>query len=228
MSASQPLILKTHEPIASGACRLVYRHPDHHDQLIKVIRPDIIEKRFGKEAPRFRFKSKRRFGRYLSFYRELTEHLVARAEAPQPHPFLHEIMGLVETDLGLGLVVRAVLTPEGELAPTLRQLIDHGRFNAQIETDLEKFFSQMLASRVAFSDLNAGGLVYRERERQFVMIDGLGIANPIPLKGISAWINRRSKRKRFARFRRRIAELRKRSAATVRNPPEAAGDHSFG
>ena len=41
------------------------------------------------------------------------------------------------------------------------------------------------------------------------MIDGLGNANSLSLKGLSSWANRRAKLKRFARFRKRIARYKK-------------------
>lgn len=201
------MILKDREALGRGRARLVFVHPDDEGLLIKVIRPDIIEKRFGREAPKWRFKQGRRPRQYLSFYREMQEFLVGWAEAGKNPEFVQDIRGFVETDHGLGMVVKAVRTSDGELAPTLAAVVKGGAFDEKARQALERFFEAMLASRIVFSDLNLGALVYQEEAGAFTMIDGLGLTNPIPVKALSRWVNRRSKEKRFARMRAKIAGL---------------------
>lgn len=66
----------------------------------------------------------------------------------------------------------------------------------------------MLQSRVVFSDMNINSLVYLEKENRFIMIDGLGITNPIPMKALSSRVSHRSKLRRFQRLRNRIARYK--------------------
>ena len=197
--------LKQSEPLANGNARLVFQHPTNFNYLIKVIRPDIIEKRFGSGTSFFRFKRNRRYGQYNSFHREIQEYIASRAESETSPSFLQEIIGFIDTDLGLGLIVRAIKQPDGSLAPTLNQLIKEHQFNSRAEEGLSIFLKNMLQSRVVFSDMNINSLVYSQQNNLFVMIDGLGITNPIPLKALNSWVNRRSKLKRFARLQDRIA-----------------------
>ena len=201
------LKLKNKDPVSKGRCRLVFEHPASSDLLVKVIRPDVLERRFGKGTQPWRFKKNRRYGQYISFHREMQEYLVSRAESTTSRFHVQTIVGFADTDLGLGMIVEAVRNVDGTLALPLGQLIKSGLFDEEAEEALERFFSQMLASRIVFSDLNLGALVYQSTRKEFIMIDGLGITNPIPIKALSSWANRRSKEKRFAKFRAKVRTM---------------------
>ena len=71
------LQLSDRSPIASGTLRRVYAHPDAPDRLVKVIRPEIVEKRWGKGSAWY--KRFRRVGRFIAVQREVEEYL-ARQE----------------------------------------------------------------------------------------------------------------------------------------------------
>lgn len=132
--------LKDIEPLANGNCRLVFQHPHDPNYLIKVIRPDILDERFGYGTSFFRFKKNRRYGCYISFHREIQEYIATRAESIIPPPFLQEIIGFANTDLGLDLVTRAIKLPSGALAPTLKKVMREHRFDERAEQGLEEFF----------------------------------------------------------------------------------------
>lgn len=197
--------LKEASPLAQGHSRLVFQHPQHKDWLIKVIRPDVIEKRFGSGTAWY--KRKRRYGRYLSYMREIQEYVAAWAKRGEELHFVQKIIGFETTDLGLGLVIEAARDDNGELAPNLGMLISSGRYDDKVKADLQEFLNQLLAADVIISDLNVGNLVYAHNQafgRHFVLIDGLGNNNIWPLKALSRRVNRWSKRGRFARLYRKI------------------------
>jgi len=80
---SSPFPIRSLKPIASGKFRLVYEHPENRNLLIKVIRPEMIDQRWGSGAPWF--KRQRRMGQYSLFLREITEFLAtctANGKAP--------------------------------------------------------------------------------------------------------------------------------------------------
>jgi len=198
---SELLHLSGLSPLAKGRMRLVYEHPLDRGLLIKVIRPDVIEERWGAGAAWY--KRKRRYGRYISYLREIQEYLAAYARHGRSLPFAQKITGLVETDLGLGLVMEAVRDETGGLAPPLTELLIRDTFDEQ------EFFVQMLESDLNVADLNTGNLVYvgsPGKKGRFVLIDGLGVATALPLKSFSSWLNRRSKLGRIARLRRSIVK----------------------
>ncbi len=197
------LHLKSHQPIASGSLRLVFRHPEHPRWLVKVLRPEIA----AAKVPWH--KAKRRFGCYVGFVRECEEFIAAHAKGRERLDFLQTVVGLVETDYGLGIVLEAALGPEGELAPNVWRMIHRGLFDAAAKAALAEFFALLLESDAVVADLHPGNLVYAVRadgSRHFVMIDGLGAATLLPLKSWFPALNRWSKRARIAALRKRIRE----------------------
>jgi len=202
---SEPLQLQHLTPLAHGAVRLVFAHPQEPGMLVKVMRPELIKKRYGAGAAWFR--KGRRYDPYLQFLREIREYVAAYASHGGSLPIAQKVCGLIETDLGLGLVTEAVRGADGELAPTLARVIEVGGFDAGAQAALERFLTELLAAEVVVGDLHERNVVYAAGEGggQWVMIDGLGSANLVPLKSWSRALNRRSKERRIARLRGRIA-----------------------
>lgn len=205
------LLLKDSKPLAQGHSRLVFQHPHNPDWLVKVIRPDVIEDRWGSGTAWY--KKRRRFGRYISYVRECQEYIVGCLATGVSAGSFQKVIGFADTDLGLGLVVAAVRGPDGALAPTLADIIRAGRFTGGVQARLEIFQRELLASEVTVSDLNLGNLVYSggyNKEGDFVLIDGLGTSTLIPFKTLSTAFNRRSKLGRIRRLHQRIARLQQR------------------
>ena len=206
---AQPFLLQATEPLYRGYQRLVFQHPDQPELLIKVVRSDYAEAKFGPGSP---FHNRhRRCRHYQVFLRELQEYLVACARSADCLPFLQEIVGLVHTDLGLGMVVRKVCGPDGKPAPSLSRLAGQGALDAARMQLLDRCLEVLQASAVVVDDLNPGNLVLGTEPSGaecWVLIDGLGSSTLIPLKALVPWANRQSKRRRIARLRAQlIAEV---------------------
>jgi hypothetical protein len=213
------LQLKGREALARGNVRLVFAHPERSDVVVKVMRPDLVERRYGSGGAWFR--QGRRYDPYVLFLREIREYVAGYAEAGFAVGFAQKVVGLVETDLGLGLMLEAARGPDGGLAPTVAKLVQVGDFDEEARAALEVFFEELLGSGVVIADLHERNVVYAcgaGGRRRFVMIDGLGASTILPFKNWSGWMNRRSKEKRIARLRRRIAG---RVAAFERGEPLA-------
>lgn len=201
----KPLALKDATPIAKGGVRLVYPFPGNPDLLVKVMRPEVVSGRYGERGTWFR--RNRRYGPYILFMREIREYVAACTGHGGNASFVHKITGLVDTDLGLGLVMEAARDAEGNLAPTAAKLIFEGRYDENAAAALEEFLTDILESNVVFADLHERNIVYargRDGRDRFVMIDGLGSSTFLPFKSWSRTINRRAKRKRIERLRKRI------------------------
>lgn len=178
--------------------RLVFRHPHDPALLIKVIRPDVIDHRWGSGQPWY--KKRRRFRQYISYIRECEEYIAGCASHGAAIPFAQKITGFVETDHGLGLVMEAALDSEGNLAPTVSSIAKQNRLDATIRKELEDFAASLIASDVIIADLNPANIVRAftpERGHHIVIIDGLGIATILPFKLLHPAINRMSKRARI-------------------------------
>jgi hypothetical protein len=99
-----------------------------------------------------------------------------------------------------------------------------GRFNDEVRADLDAFFAWMLASPVVLGDVHIGNLVYGHDPgvgNFFVIVDGIGDKNVIPLNSLSPVLNRMSKRRRIRRIEAKIARLRERVAAATNAPGPA-------
>ena len=191
-----PVSLAGHEAIAKGRMRLVYRHPEDPGLLIKVIRPDVIPQRWGTGQPWY--KRRRRYRQYISFIRECEEFIAVCAGGKRAVPFAQKITGFVETDLGLGLVMEAVLDENGNLAPTLSSLVYGKEIGAELRVEVDAFLEDLIASDLIIADLNPENIVRGATSgggHRYVVIDGLGLSTVLPFKLIPA-INRASKRKR--------------------------------
>lgn len=211
MSAPTTRILRLGdlEPIAKGRMRLVFQHPHDPSLLVKVIRPEAIEQRWGSGQPWY--KKRRRFRQYISYIRECEEYLAGCARLAGGLPFAQKITGFAETDLGLGLIVEAALDQEGKLAPTLAQIVFERRFDATIRAELETFTRQLIESDLIVADLKPANLVRAHSTdlgHHFVMIDGLGISTILPFKLFSRALNRLSKRGRVRDLWKRLERIR--------------------
>lgn len=196
-------------PLAQGRMRLVFEHPRDPDSLIKVIRPDVIERRWGSGAAWY--KRRRRYGRYTSYLREIQEYIAAYASHGVSLPFAQRITGLIETDMGLGLVMTAVRDSSGQLAPPLSALLRNNLFDEKAQGALEWFFQELLGCDLIVADLNLGNMVYTDsgpHGHHFVLIDGLGVSTVLPFKLLSRSFNRRSKRRCIQGLRERIQRTR--------------------
>ena len=119
--------LKDAEIIAAGRTRDVYRHPDDASLLIKVIRPSAIAGRAMVAARPGTSSSAAATAHLIAYLREVREQIAVHATG-EPHPtFLQKIVGFVDTDMGMGLVVEAVRAADGTSAPTVAELAGQGR-----------------------------------------------------------------------------------------------------
>lgn len=197
--------LKDTKPLAQGRMRYVYAHPANPGLVIKVIRPDVIDQRWGHGQPWY--KMQRRYRHYISYMREIGEYVATWARYGKALPFAQKTVGLVETDLGLGLAVEAVRDEKGDLAPSLSTLLGDKIYTRRAAEALERFIADILDSDIIVADLHPGNIVYSYNETEghrFVMIDGLGLSTLFPFKAMSRRLNRKSKLRHIARLRGRM------------------------
>ena len=205
MISPEPLILHDQLLVVQGSCRSIYRHPHQSEWLIKLLRPEYIERKYGAKAPWY--KRRRRLGYFIGYEREFQEQLAACLHYDSYPSCLYFIVGMQPTNRGLGQIVEAVRGRDGQYAPTLRTLIRQGRFDEEAEQQLQRFFEWLLASPIVISDMTLDNLVYRHSAsmgEHFCIIDGVGEPNLIPLKSSFNWWNRLAKQRWIAKVKRRI------------------------
>jgi hypothetical protein len=200
--------------LAQGAARFVYRHPEAPQHLIKIFRPDYIERKFGAQAPWY--KRSRRIGYLVAYQREWQEQYAAFLNTGAHPRFMQFIAGHALTSRGLGQVVEAVRGRDGDYAPTLYKLLDSGRFDATATQALQDFFDWLLSSPIVISELNTVNLLYRydpQYGEHFCLIDGVGDPNLIPIKSWSTALNQRGKRRWIAKMWQRLAQIQAKKSA---------------
>lgn len=175
-------------PIAQGHKRFVFQHPADPNLLIKIWQPKVVEERWGRKRPWYRYN---RYRQYVSLQRELSEHLALAARFPNGVPVLQKHFGMVHTDCGTGAVVEKLTGRDGRLAPTLAELSRSEGATSRILEKLEDFRREMLFYEVVVGKLHDRNLVLacRDGEERFVMIDGYGEKTVLPIHTWSSRLN---------------------------------------
>lgn len=192
--------LKKNTPLAQGKEKYVFQHPNAPDLLIKVWKEEYHE--LLKKKHRF-FHALSRHSRSIGLLRELTESIVAR-ESKLDSAHTQEVVGVCDTDLGTGLIVRAVQSKDKNLASTLAGMIDARNYLATQEQAFEKFLLWLTHTNIIIRDLNVSNIVWNENSQCFVIIDGLG-ARPVPsIRNISKNYNKRTNKKKVQKLLRNM------------------------
>ena len=202
------LELSTTPPLAVGHLRHVFQHPENPAYLVKVMRADavdarIVKGRWYKRLPRTR--------EFIGYVRELKEYIVSQARSESRNAPIARMVGLVDTDLGLGLVAEKVCGPDGGLARTLAALYSDQRgFSEMLERELATFRRGLLEANVIVGDMHAWNIVFGSDSRggpRLVLIDGFGEKNIIPMSSMSRRFNARNTERLYCRMRAQAVAL---------------------
>ena len=193
--------LSNQEPLASGSEKLIFQHPDSPTLLIKIWHQAFFDRTKKRHPITTRF---RRLPRFCALTNEITEHLAVREQNTNP-TYIQHIVGLVDTDIGPGLVVEAITQKDGSLAQTLRQTIETKTYGPAHEKALNNLLDWVGETNIILRDLGINNLVWDEHQERFVVIDGIGGKPSISLRALSRGYNRYSNKKRIDKLRSRVA-----------------------
>lgn len=198
------LILAHQPPLAIGNLRAIHQHPEHAQLLIKTLRPEAVARRF--DAPGRWYKRVPRARQYTGFVRELKEYVALAARAAHGIAPVARMVGIVETDLGIGLVSEKIVDAHGALAPSLHAIYrQNGGASAWTDAALDTLLDELLRFNVIVGDLHASNIVYGTDSRggapRLVLVDGFGEKNLLPLKSLSRGLNQRNTRRVYRRLR---------------------------
>ncbi len=192
------LHLTDHDLVATGGHRNVYACPDHPDLLVKVTRP---------RTRRNRSFSKRLVRRLLpdSTYRNALKELECEMKAALKSGLdvarlpLARSFGVVQTDVGPGVVVERMDGADGALAHDLKALCAQGPLDPETLAKLNSFVQKLFDFQIVGRDIHAQNVVYglRDDVPMFVLIDGYGERNLVPLRSLSRRLNDRSLNKQM-------------------------------
>ena len=210
-----PVVLKNETPLADGKTQIVYRHPDDPNLLIKVRKLDKLQRAYQRRFGGM-IGYKPRHGHYTTWRRELDHYFsVCLRLGYRPH-FLQQYHGVVDTDLGLGLVVGRIADRSGSLAPTLKEVVNSAGLTSDLRAKVEELARQMNELRISTNDISVSNIVCGWNERfkgHLVVIEGIGVNTFIPLARFSNYFNVRSNNRHFARVLYSMEKLDLRSQA---------------
>jgi hypothetical protein len=180
--------LRDSKPVAQGHKRFVFQHPADPDLLIKVWQPDVVAERWSSARPWYR---QSRYRQYLSLQREISEHLALAVKFPNGVPVLQKVVGMVQTDYGVGAVVEKLRGRDGGLAPSLATLARRDGVTPQLLEKVGRFRDELLAYGIVIGKLHDRNLVLglRDNEERFIMVDGYGEKTAIPIHVWSSRLN---------------------------------------
>jgi hypothetical protein len=211
---AEVISLKECSPLASGKTQAVYQHPMDPNRLIKVRNLDKLQKKYDSKLGGL-IGYTRRHGLYTTWQREMEHYFSVCLRLGRRPRFLQDYQGIVDTDLGLGMVVGRLTDRSGSLAPTLEQVVLRTGLTAQIRADVEELRRQVNELRISTNDVSVKNIVYAWDEfhkDHLVMIEGLGVNTFIPVARYSNFFNVRSNNRHFARTVESLEKLNRRHA----------------
>jgi hypothetical protein len=182
-----PINLANLTPFANGGNRLCFIHPDDSRLCIKVARPGFspAEKRSRKKFPKT-LKPLRSFDDSQIEHDVLTK--IQNTLGDEVLEFIPRSFGMIETDMGPGIVTNLVVDDEGKISVTLLQYLWEKGLDEPIQKSLNHFYQRWQALVIPSRDLLLHNIVVEQKhdgECHLMVIDGLGWSDMIPLAKIS-------------------------------------------
>lgn len=200
MLTASVIELSDNERVANGTVRIVYEFPGQPDLLIKVFHAfeDRSSKRpFKRLAWRF-FPTLK----YRSLLNELKCELLVSLKLGSDikRMPISRMLGTVQTNRGVGVVVERIHGLDGGLAAQLSRISNRKLADQPILDALNAFVQKMFDLHIVARDINGSNIVYGTRGAGAAcfLIDGYGERNIIPLCSLSKRMNDRSLNRQFA------------------------------
>ncbi len=174
--------------IARGSERTCYIYPGQPHKCIKVENPDCC-------------KSKQQAREEACFSR-----LIQR-KVPWEHTPVY--YGVVNTNLGRGLVFSLIRDFDGQISRNLQETIEQ-RGISDIGPDMARLKTFFYKWSIITCDMNLTNFLVqwiRPGKKKVVMIDGLGNREFIPVSEVCAFMSAVKMRRRWRRFDRKLARL---------------------
>lgn len=127
------LIVK--DALSSGATRACYRHPNDPHKCVKIL--------FNPKKIHLIYKQ-------LKNNEKLQKHLAG---------FIPRCYGMIDTNLGKGLVAELVCNDDGQISPNFACWLKNNTLTSDIKAQFDAFFIRLLEQKLWFYDFNAGNFV---------------------------------------------------------------------
>lgn len=195
-----PLSIAECTYLTRGTIKEVYVHSRWPNAVLKIVRPQLVDAEGNFSAHRG-LKRRRSVGIYREFSREISQYLsLCRRNYRNGTTFfpISAPLGFVQTDHGLGLLSERIVDENGNLAPSIYTLLKAGRFSEMHVHALLRFFDDCARLHIVFGEVNWNGILFttvRSGKPEFVLVDGIGEKNILPLKSLFRRLNDQRVRK---------------------------------
>jgi len=186
-------------PLVSGHQRSVYGVPDISDTVLKIphYRQQDGMHRVFKRSLRRMFPA----GRFRVLTKEAEFQMALTLRYPSEAVLLPlpQFRGFVATDEGLGALWQMAAARAGGLGRNLRQIAEDGDLDS-VRGPLNTCAARLFRFGIVAPDLHAGNLVLDETAAlaRFLLVDGFGDRNVIPVRSMSRRLNEASLNKQLA------------------------------
>ncbi|MFK4826134.1 YrbL family protein [Paenochrobactrum sp. BZR 588] len=174
------------QPIAAGRSRNVYAIPHEPPLLLKVQKKAPSPRRFFKKW-KLMVRMRSYYKQTIPLIREVREYKRVADEGNLTNQHLQNFVSVAQTPQGNGIIVQAVCRENGQLAMTLREIITQGKYDNKCHSALNDFLKWFVRSKIVATDVHLDNIVYDEKSRSMVLIDGIGDKTFVPLR---AWFSR--------------------------------------
>jgi hypothetical protein len=204
-SGTATLQLSRLQPIARGGSRLVYEHPHDPDALIKVARADRLRIRSWRRQWLSGLSAESCFRRRA--LREVDEFLSLYVHCGDVPSFVAPILGLVNTDVGIGLVVARMRARDGSIAPSVGDIVEREGLTDALRDQIRRLCDLLESTDLIVNDLRPANLVRAwdaVNGERLVLVDGLGDKTLVPIDSLSPFARRVNRRRRVRRLVKRL------------------------
>ena len=175
--------------LARGGFRDVFQHPDHDHLLVKIVR---AASRPAPASGRSWTSAYRRYGLYTPYMREMKEYVAVYARFSGTPRCIQRCYGLVDTNLGLGMVVGKLCAADGGLAPNIASIVQAQGISSRLWQSVGEFLEDIRSHGLVVNDMNPRNVVraLEDGKERLVLVDGLGEKNLLPVRTLAPAFNR--------------------------------------
>ena len=209
------IVLKDHTPIAAGATQTIYQHPGNPGLLVKVRKLEVLQRAYARKIGGM-IGYRRPHGLHTTWMRELQHYFSVRLRLGYHPQFLQQYHGVIDTDIGLGLVVGKITDRSGALAPILGDVASRIGVTPDLRHKVNELLQQLNELRISTTDISLRNIVYGWTEAagdHLVMIEGIGVNTFVPLARFSNYFNVRSNNRHFAKTLRSLEKIERQRSA---------------
>ena len=210
------LRLSAHQPFASGEERDVYLHPEDDGKCIKIsnVTPPEDFRPKGLRDWLFWVTRGRNTGYFdINYTDDLFYQQLGQRNDPEVFKHIPKCYGLIDTDLGKGLVCELIQNEDSTPCTTMKQYIQkHGAISdGKVIRAIDGFLSWLVEKNIFLREMGGTNTFFqysKNGEVKLYHIDAVGCLDLIPLANYWPWFSRLRIKIKINHLRRRKIKIK--------------------